>query len=432
MRFKVRETGPWQQTLDVEVPVEEVERRLEEVARLIQRRASLPGFRAGRVPLEMVRQHFAHSVEQEFIESFVPQVAAEAVDQARLSPVIPPAVRNLRFSPGQPLTFEAVVDVRPEVEAKSYRKLAARRSSSAVAEADVERVIERLREESAVFDDLTRPAQRGDVVLLDSQRVDANGRRLAGTRLKNRRIELGAPDTPPDLENALLAAEAGQERTFDLRYAADYPNQELAGQTVRYVVRIKKIQAKKLRPLDDNLAREVFRLESLEELRSRVRLNLETEERVRSQREVEGAITDELVRRNPFELPDRLVKWTLERVLHEVTGGRDVSDELRTELEKRYRAGVERSLKREVLLASVARLEGLEVGDEEVAAEIDRMSAAEPRQAARIRARYQSADQRRGLRESLLERKALDWLINQADITEDEEKSSPLVVPAAR
>lgn len=432
MKFKARETGPWQQALDVEVPAEEVERRLDEVARQIQRRASLPGFRKGRVPLEMVRQHFAHSVEQEFLESFVPQVATEAVDQARLSPVIPPAVRNLRFSPGQPLTFEAIVDVRPEVEAHDYRKIPARRRAVTIAEADVDRVLDQLREESAVFEDLARPAERGDVVLLDSQRVDRNGRRMAGTRLKNRRIELGGSDTPPDLENALLEAEAGQERTFDLEYPADYPNQELAGQKVRYVVRVKKIQAKKLRPLDDNLAREVFRLESLEELRSRIRLNLETEERVRSQREVETAITDELIRRNPLDLPDRLVKWTLERVIHEATAGRHIQDDLRAELEKRYRPGVERSLKREVLLASVARLERLEVSDDEVAAEIDRMSAADPRQAARLRARYQSAEQRRGLRESLLERKALDWLINEANVTEQDEKTSPLVVPAGR
>jgi trigger factor len=431
VNYKARPTGPWQQTLEIEVPADEVDRRLDEVARQLQRRASLPGFRRGKVPLELVRQHFAETVESEFLEDFVPRVTGEAVDKARLSPAVPPLVRNLRFTPAQPLRFEAVVDVRPEIEARDYRGLPLMRTSKPVDEAAVERVLQGLREESAVFVDLDRPAQRGDVVLLDSTRLDANGRRLPGTRLKGRRIPLGSPEVLPDLENALLGAEAGHERTFEIHYPADYGTAELAGTTQRYVVAIRKIQEKKLRPLDDNLAKEVFRLESLEELRSRVRLNLEGEERVRAQRELEAALTTELVRRNSFELPERLVQWMLDRVIHEATEGRAVSDALRQELVGRYRESVERSLRREVLLAAVARQEKLEVGDEDVAQEIDRMAQADPRQAARVRARYQSPERRQALREALLERKALDWLINAAEIR-DEAAESRLVVPATR
>jgi len=431
VNLKLRSTGPWQHALDIEVPADEVDRRLDEVARQIQRRASLPGFRTGKVPIDMVRQHFADRVEQQFLEDFVPQVTGEAVDQARLNPVVPPLVRGLRFTPGQPLKFEALVDVRPEIEVRDYRGIPLARRQRPVDEAAVERVLAGLREESAVYADLDRPAQRGDVVLLDSTRLDANGRRLSGTRLKGRRIPLGSPDVLPDLENALLGAAAGQERTFEIHYPADYPSADLAGTTQRYVAHIRKIQEKKLRPLDDNLAREVFKLESLEELQSRIRLNLEGEERVRVQRELETAVTSELIRRNSFELPERLIQWMLDRVIHDVSEGRPVSEAVRMELEQRYREGVQRSLRREVLLAAVARQEKLEVGDDEVAQEIDRMAQAEPRQAARVRARYQSPDRRQALRETLLERKALDWLINAANIR-DESVESALVVPGVR
>jgi trigger factor len=198
------------------------------------------------------------------------------------------------------------------------------------------------------------------------------------------------------------------------------------------VVKIRKIQEKKRRELDDNLAREVFRMESLEELRSRIRLNLEGEERVRTQREVESALTDELIRRHPFDLPERLVEWMLERVIAEAAENREVGEPLRKELETRYRPQVERSLRREVLLDAIARQEKLEITDEEVAEEIDRMAQADPRQAARVRARYQSADRRRSLRESLRERKALDWLINAAEIKDEVVGQAPLVVPAGR
>jgi trigger factor len=269
------------------------------------------------------------------------------------------------------------------------------------------------------------------VVLLDSTRLDANGRRLPGSRAKNRRVPLGSPEVLPDLENALLGATAGQERTFDLQYPADYGVPELAGKTIRYVVSVRKIQEKKLRDLDDNLAKDVFHLGSLEELRSRIRLNLEGEERVRVQRDLETTITGELIQRNTIELPERLVESTLRRVLREVTEGRPVNEGLGQELVQRYRPQVERSLRREILLSAVARQEKLEVGDEEVGQEIDRMAQSDPRQAAKVRARYQAADRRESLRESLLERKALDWLINAAEI-EDVAAESRLVVPATR
>ena len=431
MNLNARKTGAWEHTLEIEVPVDEVDRRLDEVARQIQRRATLPGFRKGKVPLDLVRQHFADTVEQEFLESFVPKVTSEAMDQARLAPVVVPEVRNLRFTPGQPLRFEAVVEVRPEIEARDYKGLPARRQVRPVDEAAVDQVLAGLLEESAIYADLDRPAQRGDVVLLDSTRLDANGRRLPGSRAKNRRVPLGSPEVLPDLENALLGATAGQERTFDLNYPAEYGVPELAGKTIRYVVSVRKIQEKKLRDLDDNLAKDVFHLGSLEELRSRIRLNLEGEERVRVQRDLETTITGELIQRNAIELPERLVESTLRRVLREVTEGRPVNEALGQELVQRYRPQVERSLRREILLSAVARQEKLAVGDEEVGQEIDRMAQSEPRQAARVRARYQAADRRESLRESLLERKALDWLINAAEI-EDVAAESPLVVPAGR
>lgn len=432
MNVSVRSTAGWQHTLEIEVPVEEVQSRLDEVARDIQRRASLPGFRRGRVPLDLVRQHFADAVEQQFLETYLPRVTGEAVDQARLNPVVPPLVRNLRFTPGQPLTFEAVVDVKPDIKVENYRGLPARRRTRPTEDADVDRVVADLRESSAVFTDLDRPAGRGDVVLFDSVRVDPNGRRLNSTRVKGRRVELGAEGVPPDLENGLLGAAEGQERTIEIRYPQDHPTPELAGTSARYAVRVRKIQEKKLRPLDDNFAKEVFQLESMEELRSRVRLNLEGEERVRVRRELEQAISEELLNRNPMELPERLVTWMLERVVGEATGGRPVDDDLRRSLEERYRPGVERSLKREILLEAVGRQEHLEVSDDEVAAEIERLAQADPRQGARVRARYQTAERRAALRESILERKALDWLIDAAEIVDEKAGETPLIVPAGR
>ena len=419
MTHTVRESGPSQHTLTIEIPAEKVESRILEVSRVFQRQVSMPGFRKGKVPLDKVRSEYASEIEREFLERFIPEVTHEALGEAKLVAVVPPAVQNLRFTPGQPLSFEAVVDVAPNAEVKDWSGFSLKRRSKPVEAAQVDRMLDQLREESAVFEDVATAAADGDVVLLDSQRLDANGRRLANTKAKGARIQLGAPDLLPELQAGLLGADEGQERTITVTYPADFRQQELAGQTVRYVVNVKKIQHKKLRPLDDTLARDVFGLESLDALRQRIQRNLELEDEQRWRRELEAQAIDELVKRHPMDLSPRLVSYMLEQVVHEQAGGREVSEDLNKQLEEHYRPGVERSLKREILLIALAKQEGLEVSGEEVGQQILRLAESDPKNAARVRQHYASAERRRALAESMLEKKALDRVIEAAKI-EDE------------
>ena len=418
MNHSVKALGQGQHTISVEIPASDVEARLLYAARELQKRVVMPGFRKGKVPLDRVRTEFAANIEQDMLERWLPELADRAISECALAPVVPPSVQQLKFTPGQPMTFEIQVDTAPQVEVKDWKGIALTRRVRVVDDATVDKVVQDLREDSAVFEDLSRPAQSGDVVLLDSQRIDANGTRLKNTLAKGSRILLGAPGLLPDLEAGLVGCQEGQERTLTVNYPADYGQQALAGQTVRYIVKIKKIQAKKLRELDDDFAKELFRLDSLSALRDRVRENLESEDSTRSRRELEASATEELVKRNPIEVPARLVEYMLGSVVREQTGGREIGDELRTQLEGHYRPGVEQSIRRELILAGVARQESLSVTDEEIASEIDRMARQDPRQAARVRARYQSAERRHALGEGIRERKAMDLVIEAAKVTD--------------
>lgn len=419
MTHTVRETGPSQYTLTVEVPTDRVEERMLQVARVFQRQVSMPGFRKGKVPLDQVRKEYAAEIEREFLDRFIPEVTHEALREASLVAVVPPSVPNLRFTPGEPLSFEVVVDTAPKVEVKDWKGFPLKRRIRPVEAAAVESMLGQLREESAVFEDVDRPAGDGDVVLLDSQRMDANGRRLAGTLSKGARILLGAPDLLPELQSGLLGSEAGQERTISVTYPADYRQAEVAGQTIRYVIKVKGIQQRRLRDLDDALAKEVFGLDTIAALRDRIKANLEGEDERRWRRDLEAQAIDELIKRHAVELSPRLVSYMLEQVVHEQTGGRSVSDDLRKQLEEHYRPGVERSLKREILLIAVAQQEKLEVSNEEIAQRILRLQESDPRNAARVRQHYASADRRRALAESLLEEKALHLVVEAAKL-EDE------------
>ena len=189
MTHTVTETGSWQHTISIEVPVAEVETRIEKVARQLQGRVSMPGFRKGKVPLARVRTDFAQQIEQEFVETVIREVSGVAIRESGLNPVVPPSVDNLRFTPGQPMTFDVLIDTAPTVDVADWKGIALVRRVQPVDEAAVTATVERLRDDTAVFVDLDRVAAPGDVVLLDLQRLDANGRRLANTRAKGRRIE---------------------------------------------------------------------------------------------------------------------------------------------------------------------------------------------------------------------------------------------------
>ena len=419
MTHTVRETGQWQHTLTVEVPADEVESRLLAVARRFQQAVSMPGFRKGKVPLERVRQDYAAEIEREFLERFIPEAAQAAIQDAELRAVVPPSVQNLRFTPGQPLSFEAVVDVAPQVQVRDWKRYPITRHPRPVTEDAIDAMLAQLREESAVFADVRRAAGGGDIVLIDTQRLDANGRRLAGTRSKGTRIQLGAPELLPDLEAGLTGAEAGQERTLSVRYPDDYRQKELAGQQVRYVIQVRAVQEKQLRELDDTFAREVFGLETLASLRDRVRRNLEAEDAQRTRRELEGQAIDELVRRHAVDLSPRLVSYMLEQVVHEQVGEREISEDLHKQLEEHYRPGVERSLRREILLGALAKQESIEVAPEEVAEQIQRLADSDPKNAARVRQHYASAERRRSLADSILERKALDLVIGASQVRDE-------------
>src|SRR5262245_64590916 len=121
MKHTVRDTGPWQRTLTIEVPADDVEARMAEVSRLFQRQVALPGFRKGHVPLDRVRQDYAAEIEREFLERFIPEATHDVLHEAQLRAVVPPSVQNLRFTPGQPLTFDAIVDVAPQLEVKEWK-----------------------------------------------------------------------------------------------------------------------------------------------------------------------------------------------------------------------------------------------------------------------------------------------------------------------
>jgi trigger factor len=428
MEVRVHEEGPTKRILELTLAPEEVERHLDRVAQEFQRRANLPGFRKGRVPRSILEAQFGGGIQEEAVENAVSDAYSQAIRDEGLMPITPPQVEKVHYSKGEPLQFKVTVEVRPAIQARDYRDIAIKRQVRELDETEIDRTLERIREETARFIDLDRASQAGDFVVVDHVRVDEKGRTLKSSRVRDAVLEIDNEALLPAFREALTGVQAGESRTVDVEYPEDFSNQDLAGRHARFHVKVKKVQEKNLRDLDDNLAKEVFGLASLDELRSRMRLQLEGEERLRSRRDMEENLIEEILKRNEIPIPDTLANRLTEDAIGRMgEPPAETSEEERLEMQRRYRQAVERRIAREWLLDAIGEQENIDVPSEELAEEMSKVAQAKGRTGEDFRA-LSPEERHRRIHDALLERKIFDFLIDAARVEEEKVKDGGAAV----
>ncbi|MGE5176061.1 MAG: trigger factor [Hyphomicrobiales bacterium] len=414
MKVEIRDTGVWQKVLTIEVPAEELESDYQAVIEDYQKRASLPGFRKGKVPRTVLEAQFGHSLEHEVLERAVKRSYEAAIRDSNLMPVSYPTIEKISFDKGKPLTFEATLEVRPEVTPRDYFGLEIPQAEIEIEEAAIDKALEDLRQRAAQWVDVDRAATEQDAVVVDYVRLNAKGKPIRKTEQVDALIELGAEGLLPEFKENLREKKAGESTQFTVSYPEDFGNEELKGRNATFAVQVKGVRERRTRDLDDQFAADVAGVRDLAELRARMRLNLEGEARIRREREQDDAIVDQVIERNAFELPASMVAEYLEELLQRLNReGRELSPEDAERFKAEYRPLAERRLKRDLLLDAIIRTEGVNVSDDEIdeamkgAAEGD----LNPPEMERL---LRHGPQRDRVRTHLLERKVLGLLRERA------------------
>jgi len=431
LNVQLREESATRRVLSIEVAPEEVAHELEAVVKDAAKQVALPGFRKGHVPRSLLEQRYGASFQHDTLERTIESACRDAFREREIAPLMPAEITDLKYEPGGALTFTATVEVRPVVVARDYKGLAVTRTTREIGEDDVERELAALEESSATWLEVERPAQTGDLVVVDLVRLDAKGQSLKSSRRRDVEVKLGAPDLLPAFEEGLTGSTVGESRTLKAGYPADFGNDELAGKDVQYHVKIRKIREKKSRQRDDNWSKDVLGVESLADLSARIRLNLEGEARLASRREVEEALVEAAMARNDVSAPDRWLDARADEELEQMTRGasRNLPAEQTQELKGRIKAALERQVKREFLLDAIVQQESLKPTETEVGEELGKLLSAGGRVAQEFRAL--SPAQRKARIEDVLERrKVFDLLLEHAKVSE--EKASKEAVEAAR
>jgi len=294
--------------LEVTVPAETVEQETERVVTKIRNRARIPGFRPGKAPTSMVRVRFAEEIRREVIDTLIPRHLFEQLETEGLRPVGDPSVSDVSLEPGAPLSFKAEFEVLPQFELKEYRGLRVEYHEQEASEEEITEALERIREKHAVYRNLDpRPLADGDTAVLRLASVEAPPG-VGPIQRDEVHATMGGSDTLPEFSAALRGLSPGEGARLEVNYPKDYSEPKLAGQRVVYQADVLGLRSKELPELNDELAKDEGDFQNLEELRERVRAEIELAKRQEAQREAKSKLVDALVDTHDFPLPEGLVE----------------------------------------------------------------------------------------------------------------------------
>jgi trigger factor len=408
--------------VSVEVPADVVTKETESVVQNYQKLARLPGFRKGKVPVTVLRTRFADDIRGEVVERLVPRYFREAVQKEHLEPVSQPQVTDLELKDGEPMRFKATFEVLPPIQVTGYDELRAEKADTSVSEEDVATEMNNLRERRAVFTPVEgRPLADGDFadISFSGMPKDEGAKPI---RVDDVMVHIGGPDTVKEFSENLRGASTGEERNFDVTYAADFSDPRLAGKTVEYKVEVKSIKQKNLPELTDDFARSLGDFENLEALKQRIREGMEAEKKHQAEHEAKEKLIEELVRRNEFPVPESMVDHQidlrLQRGLRALAAQGLSAEQMKKMDLPRLRAGQRdaalKEVKASLILEKIAQAERIEVSDEEVGKEIDALAVQTKQSSDEIRSRLTRDGALDRIRNRIRNEKALDFLYRRS------------------
>ncbi len=412
--------------IELEIPADKVSKAAEKVARDIVRIARIPGFRPGKAPITLVRRRFADDIQGEVVQSLVPEYLEKALGEKNLVPVTRPEVDKVEFKEGEPLKFRAIFEVLPEFELGDYKDLQVQVDEIEAGDAQVDKAIEEMRERAATFVPVEgRPAKDGDSVLIKLKGVPVG--EGEPVEADNILVPLGAEETLASFTENLRGTSAGETKNFQARYPDDYPDQKLAGKTFDFTVNVEGVKEKKLPELNDDFVKEAAgektEVTTLDELRKKIRENLEGSREHQQAAQARDKILEQLVQKHDFPVPEALIEGQmdtrLERMVRSLASqgmdprGMNVDW---TALRRQQRDRSITDVKAELLLDRIATAEKIDATEEELEKEISHLAEHGGESATALRARLTKQGALDTMKSKLRSNKTIDWLYSNARI----------------
>ncbi|MBN2241834.1 MAG: trigger factor [Acidobacteria bacterium] len=422
MTVEIKEVNSCKRDLEVELPQTELDQEIKELSREYARKAKVPGFRPGKVPLSVIQQRYGKEIRQEATQNVIERSWKQAIEEHRLQPLAQPAIKDIDSKPDSPLRFTLSFEVVPDLEVKDYKEVPLTQAQARVTDEKVDQAVETYREQQAQFTPLDEgEAADGHILTVTADGEFDNGREPI--HQEDITLVLGHPQTHEEFTKNLLGVKQGETRTFEVEYPQDYHQKQFAGNKVRWTVLAKEIKEKQLAELNDDFAKDIG-YESLEAFREKVRKDLITQANQNAEKEAREALLKSILQRHTVDVPDCMVQDEVESYVNRMAArlamqGVDIQkasiDWKKVVDEERPRA--EESVRRSILLNAVARQENIEISDEEINSELQKVAEGTNKSAAALRAQLEKEGRLEGFKQHLRENKAFDFIYRNAKIT---------------
>jgi trigger factor len=406
--------------LDLEIPAETVQKAVNRVSKEFARVARVPGFRPGKAPITLIQRRFADDIKSEVLQSLVPEQVEKAVTEGKFVPVTQPQIDKVDFSEDGPVKFRAVFEVLPEFELGQYKDLEVEVEDLKVEDADVDKGLEELRDRAATFVPVEgRVIADGDYAQLKLNGIPQGG----GEPLEADSVlcHVGGEETMEPFNENLRGASAGDKKSFDVSYPADYPDPKLQGKTYTYAVEVLGIKEKKRPELTDEFAKDVSDAQTLDELRKKIRDNLEAARTHRQNEQQREKLLAQIVKGHDFPVPEALVEHQmdsrLERTVRSLASQGVDPRAMNVDwvaLRSRQKDRSIEDVKAELLLDRIATAENIEVSDEEVDKEIATLAERSGESATAVRANLTRQGALDRMKSKIRSEKTLDWLCSNS------------------
>jgi len=384
----VENLAPCKKLVRVEVEAQKVDETLDSVTRDFQREAAFPGFRPGKAPREMVERKYSKDIEEETKRKLISNAYKEAIEAQKFDVLGHPDIEEIQFSRGQPLQFAATIETAPEFQLPEYKGLPAKVEARSVTDADVDRALDLLRDQQSSFNKVERPVQTGDIAVVNYTGT-SEGKTLTEiaptakglTEHKNFWVDTGSQSFIPGFAEQLLGANAGEKRTVQVEFPADFVTPQLAGKKATYEVDVVEVKEKVPAPLDEAFAKN-YGAESLEKLRSGIRKDLENEIKFKRDKTIRNQIIRALLDRVQFYLPEGAVAAQTRNVVYEIVQentkrgiSREVIEGQKDQIFSAATTGAKERVKVAFLLRNIAEKEDIKVSEAEIANRINSLAA---------------------------------------------------------
>ncbi|MCK9563238.1 MAG: trigger factor [Bacteroidales bacterium] len=420
MQVSIETVSGLERRMTIGVPADQVENevtaRLQKAARTVR----LNGFRAGKVPFKVVRQRFGPGVRQEVVGEVVSKSFQDAISKENVRPAGQPSIDSLTDEPGKDLQFVASFEVYPEVELQDFTSLSVVKPVAEVTEADVDKMIDVLRDQNAAWHDVERAAQEGDQVKIDyTGRKD--GEEFEGGKASGSNLVLGSGQMIPGFETGIVGMKAGDTKTINATFPDDYHAEALKGAAVEFDITVHAVQEKQQPELDDEFfARFGVNEGGEEKFRAEVRTNMERELRNAIKNKVKTRLMTQLLEKHSVDLPKALVKEEVgalrRQMLSQFGGGQNFDESLLPD--ELFSAEAERRVALGLLVAKVIEQAEIKADAEKVRAQIEEIAATYEEPEEVVRYYYGNQQLLVGVQSAVLEDQVVEHILQSAGLEE--------------